>query len=107
MSFNPHSIMAFSRAAPEVPRGLVTCQFEAEEWPAVPVDRLADLAAMKDLSASGACFISHARSDLDSPMVAKARQAGLKALCWTIRSASEEALARKHADNVTFENYRP
>jgi len=28
-------------------------------------------------------------------------------LCWTIRSRQAEREARKHADNITFEDYLP
>jgi hypothetical protein len=38
--------------------------------------------------------------------VAELKAQGAAILCWTIRSAADEALARQIADNVTFEGYR-
>lgn len=106
MSFNPHSISAMQVLAPDVPRGLVTDPFTAEDWP-VPAERRARLAAIEDFERVGACFISHNRRDLASPRVAELRAGGTPVLCWTIRSPEEEAAARQYADNVTFEGYIP
>ena len=105
MSFNPHSVTAFGRAAPNVPRGLVTSPFREHHWPNVPADRRAELAAIPHLETSGAGFISHQGDDLTSPIIARIKSKGFPILCWTVRSPEEEALARTIADNVTFEGY--
>ena len=105
MSFNPHSMIAMARYAPETPRGLVTDPFSEADWPLVPAatrDRLRDL---PDLAPSGAQFISHNVGDLASAGVHKAKAAGLPVLCWTVRSAEQERIARRVADNITFEGY--
>lgn len=105
MSFNPHSVAALARAAPEVPRGLTTSAYRAEDWPLLTPrtrDRLRDI---PDYDAVGASFLSHEAADLARPRVAelKARRAAI--LTWTIRSPEAEAEARRVADNVTFEGY--
>jgi len=107
MSFNPYAMAAMAAAAPDVPRGLTTCAFDAAGWPDLPGDRRTHLAAMADLPELGAAFISHDVRDLASPAVAAARAAGHAVLCWTVRSAEAEARARLIADNVTFEGYLP
>lgn len=38
MSFNPHSMKAMSEIAPDLPRGLTTCDFNAEFWPMLPAN---------------------------------------------------------------------
>lgn len=106
MSFNPAAVAAFGRAAPAVPRGLATCDFQGASWP-LPDYRRAELAAITDFDASGAGFVSHDRRDLDRPQVAELRAAGVPVLTWTVRSPAEEAAARRRADNITFEGYRP
>ena len=106
MSFNPHAVAAFHAAAPEVPVGLVTCDFAPDEWPGVPQARCADLVSMPDLGRVGACFISHDRADLQAAPVAAAKAAGHTILCWTVRSLDQERAAREIADNITFEGYR-
>ena len=104
MSFNPHAVQALARFAPDVPRGLVTCDFAPEDWPAPkPVlDRLRDI---PDFDRVGASFISHDRNDLTNPAVQALRAQGHPVLSWTIRSPEEEAAARRHAENITFEGY--
>lgn len=108
MSFNPHAIAACRDAAPAIPRGLVTCPFTAEEWPGVAADRRAHLARIADFDTVGAAFISHFHRALDMAPVRALRARGTPVLCWTVRSAAEEAAARaRGATNVTFEGYLP
>lgn len=104
MSFNPHAVAAFGRAAPGVPRGLTSCAFGPCDWPRVPEPRRARLRALADLDETGAAFASHDRRDL-------ARAATLVGarplLAWTIRSPAAERAARRYARQITFERYRP
>jgi len=105
MSFNPHSVQAMQDLLPGVARGLTTCDFNAADWPGVAASARADLAQMTMLPRVGATFISHDRRDLASPAVTAARGLGCAILCWTVRTAEEERVARIHADNITFEAY--
>ena len=107
MSFNPHAVAAFGQAAPRIPRGLVTDDFDSGNWGLVPEARRTALRAIPDFDAVGASFISHDARDLDSPAVTALRERGVPILCWTVRSAAEERAARRVADNITFEGYRP
>ena len=102
MSFNPHHLVGL-----DCTRGLVTCDFSTRDWTGVPSDRLAGLAAILEADAVGASFISHDRRDLERQRVADLRAQGLSVLCWTVRSAKEEAKAREVAQNITFEGYDP
>jgi glycerophosphoryl diester phosphodiesterase len=107
MSFNPHAVAAVAEAAPGIPRGLVTCAFRPEDWPGLPPDRCAELAAMGDVPRVGAVFVSHGHRDLSMPRVAELQSRGLPILCWTIRSAAEAAAAMRVADQITFEGFDP
>ena len=104
MSFNPNSVGELARLAPELPRGIVTCSYrpEVEHLPADVCDYLREI---PDFDRVGAGFISHEVQDLSRPRVAELKARGIPILCWTVRSAEQEAEARKVADNVTFENY--
>ncbi|MBQ1204095.1 MAG: phosphodiesterase [Loktanella sp.] len=105
MSFNPHSMAACQKLAPHIPRGLVTSAYATMFWPELTpeiCDRLRDI---PDFDRTGASFISHEAFDLERPRVAEIKAQGAPILCWTIRSAAEEAKARLIADNVTFEGY--
>lgn len=106
MSFNPHAVIGLRDCAAAVPRGLVTCAYSMLDWPALDAATRARLREIPDYDAAGACFISHEAEDLDRPRVAELRARGAVVLCWTIRSARQEARARRHAQNITFEGYR-
>jgi glycerophosphoryl diester phosphodiesterase len=106
MSFNPHSVAALAEAAPDVPRGLTSCAFDRADW-SLPDYRRAELASLADFDRVGAAFISHDHRDLGSEAVARLKARGVPVLSWTIRSPAEEALARRIADNITFEGFAP
>jgi len=105
MSFNPHAIAILAEAAPEIPRGLTTCSFQAARWPELPRPVRRRLRGIPDYERVGASFVSHRWSDLARPRLAELRAAGATLLCWTVRSPGEETIARRLADNVTFEGY--
>jgi glycerophosphoryl diester phosphodiesterase len=105
MSFNPHSMIAMAGLCPDIPRGLTTCAYTAEDWPLLPPGTRARLREIPDYDAAKACFISHDASDLGAARVADLKVRGAAILCWTIRSAEAEAAARQIAHNVTFEGY--
>ncbi|WBU54040.1 glycerophosphodiester phosphodiesterase family protein [Paracoccus sp. SCSIO 75233] len=107
MSFNPHTVKAFGKAAPEITRGLTSCAFDKEHWPMLDDEDRESLGSLSDFGSSGSEFLSHHWIDLANPAVAALADRGVPLLCWTIRSADEEAEARKLAGGITFENYRP
>ncbi|MEY8881426.1 glycerophosphodiester phosphodiesterase family protein [Donghicola sp. XS_ASV15] len=107
MSFNPHSIARMASLCPDIARGLTTCDYAKDDWPSATKDRLQELQKMEDVTRLGCSFISHDRRDLKNPRVADLKSQGIHVLCWTIRSAQQEAEARTVAENVTFENYAP
>ncbi len=107
MSFNPHSVIQMARLLPEVPRGLVTEGFPAEDWPLLKREIANYLRRIADYDRAGASFISHSIADLDNPRVAELKGQGADILCWTVRSPEQEARARAIADNITFEAYLP
>ncbi len=107
MSFNPHSVAQMSKIAPNIPRGLTTCDFNAEYWQMLPRKRAAELAEIPDFDRIDACFISHDHRLLDAAPVTALKARGVPILCWTVRSAEQEIKARRVADNITFEGYTP
>lgn len=107
MSFDPEMIMAFGRLAPGVPRGLTTCAFEEDDAPDLTPQTRAALREIAFFDAAGATFISHDHQDLHNRRVTELKEKGTPVLCWTVRSASEEKIARDVADGVTFEGYAP
>ncbi|MFV0513022.1 MAG: glycerophosphodiester phosphodiesterase family protein [Jhaorihella sp.] len=106
MSFNPLAVAEMARIAPGVARGLVTCSWDdPEDRAGLDPATIARLRAIADFEPAGAAFISHEAADLTRPRVAALRAGGVPVLCWTIRSPGQERAARRHADNITFEDY--
>jgi glycerophosphoryl diester phosphodiesterase len=105
MSFAPRSVAEMARLAPGLPRGLTTDSYDPADYPRIDEQTRARLRAIPDYDAVGASFISHNWKDLSRPRVAELKAAGAAVLCWTIRSAEDEATARRVAQNVTFEGY--
>lgn len=105
MSFNPNSVAACKEYAPDIPRGITTCSYPAEDWPMVPKAVRQAQTRIPDFARVGACFISHQQDDLASPHAIRIQNSGFPVLCWTVRSPEMEARARKIANNVTFEGY--
>lgn len=105
MSFNPHSVAHMARLAPHLPRGITTSAYDPDDWAPLPVEVCDRLRPIPDYDGTGSSFISHEGRDLGRARVAELKAQGAAILCWTIRSAADEALARKVADNVTFEGY--
>jgi glycerophosphoryl diester phosphodiesterase len=104
MSFNPHSVAFMQQLCPDVPRGLTTSAYRTQDWP-LPEQTCAHLREIPDYERVGACFISHEMDDLERPRVTELREAGAVICCWTVRSAAQEAQARRIAHNITFEGY--
>ncbi|MCW1918374.1 glycerophosphodiester phosphodiesterase family protein [Rhodobacter sp. KR11] len=104
MSFNPHCLAHLSRLAPHLPRGITTSAY-GSDWAPLDPATCAALREIPDYDRVGASFISHEAADLARPRVAELKAAGARVLCWTIRSAEDEAKARQVAENITFEGY--
>lgn len=107
MSFNPHAVAELARLSPAIPRGLVTSSYRPADWAELTPATCERLRQIPDYDRTGATFISHEASDLARPRVAELKSKGAAILCWTIRSPAAEAMARKVAQNVTFEGYLP
>ena len=107
MSFNPHAVIEMARLAPALPRGLTACGPDAYDETHLGEAERAALADMRLYDAAGACFCSYDHHALPTPQTAALRARGHAVLCWTLRDPQAEAAARRHADNVTFEGYRP
>lgn len=105
MSFNPHMVANLAKRAPQVVRGLTTDGFGEKEWPDLSPDTDRPLREIEDFDTVGASFISHDCHDLNAPRVLELKARGVPVLCWTVKSPEDEVMARKVADNITFEGY--
>ncbi|SFH92631.1 glycerophosphodiester phosphodiesterase family protein [Albimonas pacifica] len=108
MSFDPRAVAWFHDHASAIPRGLVSMDWDRDpDGEGLAPAARADLSAMASFETSGCSFCSYRWRDLPTGRTRALRAAGLPVLCWTTRSPQEDAAARPHVDNVTFEGYRP
>ncbi len=104
MSFNPHSVRHLAELCPDIPRGLVTEYYDPQEC-GLPPEICAHHNAIAAYDEVGCSFISHDWRDLRRPRVSELKSQGANILCWTVKSPTDEAEARKIAQNITFEQY--
>ena len=107
MSFNPNAIASFSSLSPKTLVGLVTDRFLPSDWPTLHTATCSHLHGIRDFDRVNASFISHNYSQLDHSAVLQLKTRGIPVLCWTVTSKTKEKLARRKADNITFEGYLP
>jgi len=108
MSFDPHSIAAFRTAAPNLPRGLVACRFNQEDWPGLTsMQRFAMRHLLTSVFARPQ-FIAYDIAALPAlaPLIAKVLF-GLPLLTWTVRTADDRERALRYADAMIFEGIEP
>ena len=105
MSFNPHMVADLATHLPNVPRGITSGAYRAENWPTIRAEVRDRLREIPDYDRTGSCFVSYRDTHLDHPRIAELKAQGATILCWTVRSKEAETAARRYADNITFEGY--
>lgn len=108
MSFDPYSVAAFRRVAPDLPRGLVAERFASDHWQ--DLSRRQRFAMRHLLTAAFARphFIAYDIQALPAaaPLIAKT-VCGLPLLTWTVRTDAERERALRYADAMIFEGIEP
>jgi len=107
MSFNPHVILAVKAGAPEIPRGIVSYDFEHPSDAHVDPARRRALADMTMIDVCEADFVSCGAANLAHDPVVALRSRGLPVFVWTIKSAAQARAALARCDQITFEGYLP
>lgn len=97
MSFAHRFVRRFAVEAPGIPCGL-TAEGRDE----------AALEGHFSMLAYGLSFVSYAVHDLPNPFVGFARERlGMPVITWTVRDREGVAATAQHADQMTFEGFRP
>ncbi len=109
MSFDPTPIAALREIAPEIPRGIVAERYyKHSEWHDLSASQKRSLAFLLHLPRSRPHFVAYHVKDLPSPGPWIARHIlRLPLLTWTVRSEDDRQRARKQADQMIFEGFRP
>jgi glycerophosphoryl diester phosphodiesterase len=104
-SFDPKSLIWFRKNAPDIPRGVISCNFADETRSAYEKFRLRNLF---DLRAIKPSFISYELNSLPAWRVSMARKFyKIPVLAWTIANDDDREKAKNVADNIIFEGIKP
>jgi glycerophosphoryl diester phosphodiesterase len=109
MSFDPEPIAALRAAAPETPRGIVAERWYRDaEWNFLDAAGRFRLAFFLHGFRTRPHFIANHVNDLPAVApLALRRLFGLPLLTWTVRDDSDRNCARRWADQMIFEGFRP
>jgi glycerophosphoryl diester phosphodiesterase len=109
MSFEPAPIAALREIAPGLPRGIVAeRRYQDPEWGGLDESQKRSLAFLLHAFRTRPHFIAYHVSDLPSPGPWIARNVfGLPLLTWTVRNDADRARAKRWADQMIFEGFRP
>jgi glycerophosphoryl diester phosphodiesterase len=109
MSFDPAMVAALRATAPGLTRGIVAERHhDHPDWAAATSRQKFLLAHLLHGMRTRPNFIAYAAKDLPAaaPMIARS-VFGLPLLTWTIRNKDEARQARRYADQIIFEGFRP
>jgi glycerophosphoryl diester phosphodiesterase len=107
MSFDPRLVAGLRRAAPHVPRGIVSeRRFADPEWRALTAWQKQRLAHLLHAPWTRPDFVAYRVDDLPAPATRMAHGLGLPVLTWTVRTPEQQERATRWADQMIFEGFR-
>jgi glycerophosphoryl diester phosphodiesterase len=109
MSFDPQLVRAVRLLAPNITRGIVAERYYNElEWTALSPRQKFSLGNLMHIPQTRPDFIAYWVRDLPAfaPLFA-CNVLGMPLLTWTIRTEQDRACARRWADQMIFEGFRP
>ena len=109
MSFDPDVVAALRELAPGLPRGIVAERhYVHQEWNELSDRQRRNLAFLLHGLRTRPHFVAYQVEDLPSPAPLLARNLfGLPLLAWTVRSEEDRLRAKRWADQMIFEGFRP
>ena len=109
MSFDPAPIARLREIAPKNPRGIVAERhYGHSEWHDLTPAQKRSLAFLLHMPRTRPHLIAYRVKDLPSPGPLVARHLfGLPLLTWTVRSEEDRARAKRWANQMIFEGFKP
>jgi glycerophosphoryl diester phosphodiesterase len=109
MSFDPAPIAALREIAPDVTRGIVAERhYDDNEWRQLTAAQKRSLTFLLHGSRTRPHFVAYHVKDLPSPGPLIARYLfRCPLLAWTVRTEEDRAAAKRFADQMIFEGFRP
>jgi glycerophosphoryl diester phosphodiesterase len=109
MSFDPRVVIALRDHAPGLPRGIVAERYyDDPEWAPLGAKRKFQFGNLLHFHRTKPHFVAYYVRDLPAlaPLIAR-YILGMKLLTWTVRTDAERAKARRWANQMIFEGFRP
>jgi glycerophosphoryl diester phosphodiesterase len=106
MSFDPELTAVLHGMAPRLPRGIVA----ERGYPRANGFYAAAQRSIRygvQVLRTRPQFIAYSVDDLPAAMPTLAKRLGLPVLAWTVRRAEQQQKAKRYADQIIFEGYRP
>ena len=108
MSFDPASMIAMRRLAPNIPRGMTADRFGAAEWPYLSLARRWANRWLLSAPVVVPTFIAYDVTALPASAPLSLRHFfGVAILAWTVRTGADRKIAREWADQIIFEGFDP
>ena len=110
MSFDPGPVAALREIAPGLPRGIVAERhYEDSEWRDLTrqPEALARVSAARAPHAAALRRLSREGPALAWPVDCTRMSSACRCSTWTVRSDADRARAKRWADQMIFEGFRP
>ena len=108
MSFDPASMAAMRRLAPNLPRGLIADHFDdGPDWGHLSAARRFALRHLLAAATVAPQFISYGIKALPANAPLLLHHFGMTLITWTVRTREDWAKARQYVDQITFETFDP
>jgi glycerophosphoryl diester phosphodiesterase len=109
MSFDPDFVRALRKIAPGLPRGIVAERhYVHQEWKDFTDAKRRNLAFLLHAFGTRPHFVAYQVKDLPSPGPLIARHVfGVPLLTWTVRTPEDRSRAKRWANQMIFEGFRP
>jgi glycerophosphoryl diester phosphodiesterase len=109
MSFDPGQIACLRQKSPRLPRGIVAAKYRPHPyWDLMPLWMRHGMGYLVTALTSQPQFVAYGVADLPAlaPLVAR-HIFGLPLLTWAVRTEAEQRTAKRWADQMIFEGFRP
>jgi len=109
MSFDPRILVTLQKHAPGLPRGIVAERYyDDPEWSPATRQQKFYLGNLLHITRTKPHFVAYSVNDLPAfaPLIAR-HFLGMKLLTWTVRSNEQRKTARRWANQMIFEGFRP
>jgi glycerophosphoryl diester phosphodiesterase len=109
MSFDPRILIDLQKYAPGLPRGIVAERYyDHPDWAPLGAARKSQFGNLLHIPQTKPHFVAYYIRDLPAlaPLIAR-HLLGMKLLTWTVRTDAERSKARRWANQMIFEGFRP